>query len=222
MTGNSDLRAEISAYLGKTRTLILDILTEKEWETFKALKINPKRSYFVKGNKPILKKFEAYFLFLCAYNKPLYKNYLFEDYAKLISTSNTVSNNNSNVNDDLDEVGIDRELVILYMHDVQMGLGNTTGWLTVTVLDKIANRNRQGSVTLVLSERDFVAFQDTSELKYIDLGGATIVAKASEIAESIGKKKEEGKAVDTSLSTVQKEISNVAKNMKANLEDFTV
>lgn len=219
MTKNSDLRAEISAYLGKTRTLILDKLTKKEWETFEKLKINPRNSYFVKGDKEALKKFEAYFLFLCAYSKPLYKNYLFEDYARLISNLNNVS---TSTNDDLDEIGIDRELVILYIHDVQMGVGNTTGWLTVTVLNKIANRNRQGNITLVLSERDFVAFQDSTELKCIDLGGATLVAKASEILEGIVKKKEVEKENGTSVNTAQKEISNITKSMKAGLEDFTV
>ena len=215
MTDNSDLRDEISAYLGKIRTAILDVMPQKDWDTFKKLKINPKKSYFVKGTKAKLKKFEAYFLFLAAYEKPLYKNYLFEEYAKILTAP---------ANDtEMDEygIGIDRELIILYIHDVQMGVGNTTGWLTVTVLNKIANRNRQGNTTIVLSERDFVGFQNTPELIYIDLGGATCNAQLSEIAEDIANKnKEKDKVKDTeissakvSLNKAQKEASDIAKGM---------
>ena len=184
MTSDSELRAEISAYLGEKRTKILDHLSQAEWEDFRSREINTKKSYFVKGSRPKLKKFEAYFLFLCAYAKPLYKKYLFEEYARILSAPITEDLNE-------DEIGIDRELVILHIHDVQMGVGNTTGFYTVTVLNKVANRNRQGNRTLVLSERDFPVFQNTDELVYIDLGGSSAVAQAAEIAEGMKKKAEQ-------------------------------
>lgn len=207
MTDDSELRAEISAYLGEKRTKILDHLSHAEWEDFKSKNIDTKKSYFVKGSRPKLKKFEAYFLFLCAYAKPLYKKYLFEEYARILSAPVTEDLNE-------DEIGIDRELVILHIHDVQMGIGNTTGFYTVTVLNKIANRNRQGNKTLVLSERDFPVFQNTTELNYIDLGGSSAVAQAAEIAEGIKKKSEEkGKDGESSSNSGTKDNTKVIKNL---------
>lgn len=211
MVDNSDLRAEISAYLGKVRTGILDMFSKQDWDLFEGLNINPKKSYFVKGSKAKLKKFEAYFLFLCAYNKPLHKSYLFEEYARILSAPVNSENN------DLDEVGVDRELVILYLHDVQMGIGNTTGWITVTVLNKIANRNRQGNVTLVLSERDFIPLQNTTELEYVNLGGATSIIQAGEIAEKIAKGKE--KEFESS-SNKQNDIKVAEDFKKVSSKDF--
>lgn len=203
MSNDSELRAEISAYLGEKRTKILDYLPQAEWDDFKNRNINLKKSYFVKGSKAKLKKFEAYFLFLCAYAKPLYKNYLFEEYARILSAPVTEDLNE-------DEIGIDRELVILYIHDVQMGVGNTTGFYTVTVLNKIANRNRQGNITLVLSERDFPAFEGTTELSYIDLGGASKSAQAGEIAKKMAENKEKNK--ETSNSNTENN-TKVIKNL---------
>lgn len=178
------LREEIAAYLGTEKTKILDNFKPEDWKKFQELQLNTKKSYFVKGTSKRLKKFEAYFLFLCAYKKPLYKRYLIEEYKDIL----TAPVNNS---DDLDEVGVDRELVFLYMHNVEMGVGNTTGWVTITILNKIANRNRHGNSTVVLSERDFPAFQSTEELEVIDLGGASTSAQASAIAENIKKSKEQ-------------------------------
>lgn len=178
------LREEIAAYLGTEKTKILDNFKPEDWKKFQELQLSTKKSYFVKGTPKRLKKFEAYFLFLCAYKKPLYKRYLIEEYKDIL----TAPANNS---DDLDDVGVDRELIFLYMHNVEMGVGNTTGWVTITILNKIANRNRHGNPTVVLSERDFPAFQSTEELEVIDLGGASISAQASAIAENIKKSKEQ-------------------------------
>ena len=192
MGNSSNLREEISAYLGAERTEILDNFKKEDWDYFDHLKIDTKVSYFVKGSKEKLKKFEAYFLFLCAYNKPLYKNYLIADYAKIISSPAD--------SEDEDEVGIDRELVILYMHNVQMGVGNTVGWIITTVLNKVANRNRQRMTTLILSERDFVPFQDSEELKAINLGGATSVIEAKNAAKTVSENHSQGSDEGTSAA----------------------
>lgn len=176
------LRDEISAYLGTDKTRILDDFSDEDWKKFQNLHINAERSYFVKGSPKRLKKFEAYFLFLCAYKKPLYNKYLVEDYKDILTAPMKANS------EEFDEIGADRELIFLYMHNVEMGVGNTTNFVTVTILNKIANRNRQGNVTVILSERDFPAFQNTSELNTIDLGGASVTAQASAIAESIVKK----------------------------------
>ena len=186
------LRDEIAAYLGTDRTKILDNFKDDDWKKFQGLHVNPKCSYFVKGSPKRLKKFEAYFLFLCAYKKPLYNRYLIEEYKDILTAPMKANS------EELDEIGSDRELIFLYMHNVEMGVGNTTGFVTVTILNKIANRNRQGNVTVVLSERDFPAFQNTAELKVIDLGGASITAQASAIVENIVKKsKDENTDIQT-------------------------
>ena len=165
MSKDSSLREEISAYLGRKRTKVLDNLSQEDWEKLKNLEVSPTKSYFIKGSRSSLKKFEAYFLFLCAYNKPLYHKYLITEYAERLSKPAT---------DALDDlIGVDKELIILYMHNVQVGVGNSVNWLVTTVLNKVANRNREGNVTIILSERDFIPFQDSKELINIDLGGAT-------------------------------------------------
>ena len=183
MVDSADLRKEISAYLGTKRTKILDKFTKEDWKFFKDIELDLNESYFVKGDKTKLLKFEAYYLFICAYRKPLYKNYMLTDYANILSSSNS---------DDYDDVGVDRELVILYMHDLPTGVGNSVGWLTVTILNKVANRNRQGNKTIILSERSFIPFQDSKEFKVIDLGGAAVASQAAEVAKEVVNENSQG------------------------------
>ena len=173
-------RAEISAYLGKERTKILDDFKEKEWEQFGALELDPRKSYFVLGNKSNLPKFEAYFLFLCGFEKPLYRKYMIMEYAELLRPSTG--------QDDSLNVGVDNELVILYSHNVDMGIGNTDLWVYKSVLSKIVSRNREGNPTIVLSERAVALFQNSGEMEVIDLGGGhgelTVHEALSEIKET--------------------------------------
>ena len=161
-------REEVSKYLGAERTKILDNFKSEDWNRFQKLKINPEKSYFFTGKKSDLKKLEAYFLFLCGYKKPFHKTYLIHEYADILSTPATVQ--------DVDIVGVDRELIFLYVHSEPMGIGNTETWVFSTILNKIASRNRQGNPTVILSERSIPQFQNNSELTFIDLGGSIFVA----------------------------------------------
>ena len=206
MTDNSDLKEEILVYLGKGRSKVLKTLTKDDWTNFSKLRINPKKSYFVKGSPEKLKKFEAYFLFLCAYRKPLFKKYLLEDYVQILSSP---ANGNS---EDLNDISIDKELILLYMPNMALGFGNTDGWVTVTILKKVANRNRQGNTTLILSERNFFPFQNTPELISIDIGGSAYNYQCEEIVGAVNASKEK-KSEDgaTSSSSVTREI-NPLKN----------
>lgn len=162
------IREEIVRYLGPERTEILDKFKPKDWEKFQKLNLDSGSSYFFKGSQKGLKKAEAYFLFLCGYKKPFYKTYFIHDYASILSTP-------ANVELELDAIGVDNELIILYAHSEPLGFGSTEAWVFSTILGKIASRNRQGHPTIILSERDIPQFQGNQELTYIDLGGSIAV-----------------------------------------------
>ena len=175
MANSSKLtREEISKYLGEERTKVLENFTEKDWNFYASLKINPEKSYFFEGSASKLKKAEAYFLFMCGYKKPFHKTYLINEYANILSAP---------IGADVDAIGIDRELVILYAHSIEMGYGNTEAWVFTTVLNKIASRNRQNNPTLVLSERSILPFRNTDELEYVNLGNSKNVVQTAEAAQ---------------------------------------
>ena len=167
MANSSKLtREEISAYIGTERTNILDGFSQSKWEKFQGYKISPKKSYYVRGNIKALKEFEAYFLFLCGFEKPFFKQYQIDNYASILSAP---------IGSDVDDLGIDQELIIIHVHNAPIGIGNTEAWVFSTLLNKITSRNRTGNVTLILSERKIAAFKESGELINIDLGGAVLV-----------------------------------------------
>ena len=179
---SESLRKEISAYLGEEKTKILDNFTEKDWKFYQGLHVDISKSYFVKGSLKKLKKFEAYYLFLSAYKKPLYRKYILSNYVSLLMNTST------NESETEDELGLTRELVILAIHDCAVGVGNAETLMTITTLNEIANRNRIGCRTLILSERTYQVFQDSPELEVIDLGGAIVPYGKAQVDEFIKNK----------------------------------
>lgn len=186
MANSAELtRAEISAYLGEKRTEILDNFKEKEWEYYESFQLDPHQSYFALGDKDSLAKFEAYFLFLCGFEKPLYKKYMILEYSELLRAD---SNQDESLN-----MGVDNELVILYSHNVDMGIGNTDLWVYKSVLNKVVCRNREGNPTLILSERAVSLLQNSGEMKVVNLGGGI---EEISVADALNDLKKESSVAD--------------------------
>ena len=167
-----DVTESIKEYLGEENYKVLKSITLDEYNELISFNISPVKSYFVKGVAPKLKKFQAYFIAVCSQKRYSYSTFMMKDYVTGLAERN----------DDLTFLmGADKELLFLYLHGETSGIGNTDAWLGYSALDKIANRNRKGLVTVVLSERDFPLFEGSSELEKINLGGA-VTAKTVEAA----------------------------------------
>ena len=171
-----DVNKEIESYLGEDNLKLIRSLTEGELAKLKSYKINPSQSYFVKGSKEKLDKFMAYFLAKCVYSRPSYMKIMLKEYIE-------------GYLDRHDEgtflLGADKQLLFLYLHKEVSGIGNTDAWIGTSTLDKVANRNRKGLVTVVLSERTFDILEESSEFKVIQLGGATITESVKRVAKSL-------------------------------------
>lgn len=171
-----DVNKEIESYLGEDNLKLIKSLTKEELTKFKNYKISPNQSYFVKGNKEKLDKFMAYFLTKCVYNRPSYMKIMLKEYVE-------------GYLDRHDEgtflLGADKQLLFLYLHKEVSGIGNTDAWIGTSTLDKVANRNRKGLITVILSERAFDILEESSEFKVIQLGGASTTKSVERVAKSI-------------------------------------
>lgn len=198
-----DINREIEEYLGEDTIRVIKSLSKKEYSLLKKLNVDPKKSYFVKGSRENLEKFMAYFLTKCVYDRPSFMKIMLKEYIDGYLEKN-------------DEgtflLGADKPLLFLYLHKETSGIGNTDAWLGASTLDKVANRNRKGLATVVLSERNFKMFEDSSEFITIGLGGE-ITSKSVEEAlktASVVRKSETVNAVTTAAAT--NEISSMANN----------
>ena len=67
-------------------------------------------------------------------------------------------------------MNIDQDLIFLYIHEYSVSeLGRSEAWLTGTILNKVASRNRDGLVTLILSEVKIPSLAGSPELEVINL-----------------------------------------------------
>lgn len=159
-TNNTELFKYLRLYLGQDSWNLLRKITPKELKMFQKVDINTDISYFVKGNQDILMKFKAFYLTRCVKKKSLYTQCSIYDYAEGFSTA------------DNDEFGlsVSKDLLFLYMHCHITDLGRSRQWLTSTVINKIADRNRIGLVTVLLSEISVSEFETCGEMKVVDFG----------------------------------------------------
>ena len=156
---NSRTRDEILTYVGPELSKVLCELSTKDWDLFDSFNIDPTKSYLVHGTKESLVKFEAYFLFKSAYLRPIHKKYMLKDYLTL------------SMLDDLEET-LDRSLIFLYCPANSFGIGRAELWTASSLIDKIANRSRDGEMTVVLSERS---------IPLLEVSGEVIVIKLNEV-----------------------------------------
>ena len=83
-----------------------------------------------------------------------------------------------------DETGlnVDQDLVFLYAHAHSISsLGRSETWLSETILSKISNRNRDGLVTIILSEVRISSIEDKAEFKIINLTNKALKESVKEI-----------------------------------------
>ena len=172
----------IAIYLGEENLNNLKSITPEDYQLFTSFNLNTKNSYFVKGSSKLLRKFKAYFIALCSFYRYSYATAMLKEYVEGLTDKA----------DDMTSIlGVERELLFLYLHREVSGLGNTDAWLCASTLDRVANRKRKGLVTVILSERSFPSFENSKELKVIDLGGYAKTINPSQVAEAVLKEKSE-------------------------------
>lgn len=163
---NTKVKEEAVAYIGEKRANLLEAFTDTDWENYDKLNLDySNQSYFVRGSKEALEKFEAFYLVHCNYEKPLYASYFLSEYiahvGSIINTPET------------DDVSFaEKDVLFLYVHDNLLSTGNSEAWVFTTALNKITNRNRLGFRTIVLSERNVGLLCNSKELCNIMLGGS--------------------------------------------------
>lgn len=162
MTDNLELFEFIKVYLGDDNWKNLKKITSEELSLFSSFTLDINKSYIVFGSEDLLNKFKAFYLTRCVKKRPLYSQYFILEYAEALSGATK------------DEFGlnIDRDLIFIYRHKHMQTLGNSETWLLETILNKVAERNRDGLVTIILSEQRMPFLEKCGELSSINLSGA--------------------------------------------------
>ena len=171
MTENLELLKFTRLYLGQTNWELIKKTSESELKLFQKFSIDLNTSYLVLGTEDLLKKYRAFFLTRCIKKRPLYAQYSMHDYASELS---------SPVKDD-GGLNVDMDLIFLYRHRHLLALGRSEEWLEETVLNKVANRNRDGLVTVILSEVHMPTLENSEEMKIIDFFGVTTSEKKEQV-----------------------------------------
>lgn len=159
-----ELMKQIRLYIGKENwSLARHKTTDKEKTLLKSLSFDITKSCFVFGKEDMLNKFRAFFLIRCACAKlrPTFSQYSMNEYASVLS---------SGVRDDFG-LNIDIELLFLYKHRHVYEIGKSNDWLNETILSKVADRNRDKLVTVVLSETRMPILESSGEFQIINLAG---------------------------------------------------
>ena len=159
MSENLELIKFIRLYLGQNNYENLKKISKEEFEIFKKVPINLDKSYFIFGNTELLNKYKAFYLTRCVKKRPLYSQYFMDEYAQALSSATK------------DEFGlnVDQDLIFLYKNNHEYSFGNSEAWLRETVLNKVSNRNRDGLITVILSELRMPILEESDELEFINL-----------------------------------------------------
>lgn len=175
MRDNSNLHKQVRLYLGKNNWSYIAKTTEAEKALFQQQNIDLSKSYIVYGNRDLLLKFKTFYLTRCIKTKPLYMQCYIDEYASALS---------SNTKDDYG-LNIDQDLVFLYIHEYSISeLGRSEAWLTGAILNKVASRNRDGLVTIILSEVKIPSLATSSELNVINLSEVIVKENVKAILSS--------------------------------------
>lgn len=177
MLDKQEAKESIDSYLGEKEKEVLKTLTPSVLKLFMSKRIKLDKSYYVRGNRDLLSKFKAFYLASCLkeVNRPKYSMQMISDRAQILSGGA------------IEELGAD-EVLFLYAHKVGKDLGKSEEWLAKTIINDIANRNRKGYVTIVLTERSIELIQDCGELipiylnpKQISTNGTTTATKSNSV-----------------------------------------
>lgn len=165
MSENLELFKFARLYLGQSNWEFLKKTSKEEHALFQKFPVDLKKSYIVYGDRNLLNKFKAFYLTRCLKTRPLYMQCFASEYANEL-TSGTK-----------DEYGlnVDQDLIFLYIHEHSIStLGRSETWFTETILNKVANRNRDGLITIILSEVKVPPLEGTGELDVINLSKVVI------------------------------------------------
>lgn len=177
------LEEEFKAYVKESNVKILNKLTTKECDILESLITSTKGAYFVKGSRKSLKRFRAYFIAKCLFNKPRYATFMLKEYIEGLSEKN---------DDETFISGSEKELLFLHLHGEASGTGGTDNWIALATIDRVANRKRKGLTTVILSERDFPLMEGSKEFKVIDLGGSRKAINTEAAIQRVNNSKDSG------------------------------
>lgn len=175
MTENLELLKFTRLYLGQANWELIKKTTEEELKLFQKYPIDLNKSYLILGTENLLNKYRAFFLTRCLKKRPLYAQYSMHDYATELSSATK----------DDGGLNVDMDLIFLYRHRHLLTLGRSEDWLIETTLNKIANRNRDGLVTVILSEVRMPFLESCGELKVINLSGVVVAEKKEQVLDKI-------------------------------------
>ena len=173
-TQNVELLEFAEKYLGEYNWSFFKKITKDDFKLFQKFPIDVNKSYLVYGNTELLNKFKAFYLTRCVKKRPIYSQYFILEYAETLS---------GNTKDEFG-LGIDQDLIFLYRHNHMQTLGNSETWLRETVLNKVAERNRDGLVTVILSEQRMQTLETCGELEVINLSKVVLNKTIQEVAQS--------------------------------------
>ena len=174
-TQDAELLEFTEKYLGEYNWNFFNKITKDELKLFQKFPIDVNQSYLVYGNTELLNKFKAFYLTRCVKKRPIYSQYFILEYAETLS---------GNTKDEFG-LGIDQDLIFLYRHNHMQTLGNSETWLRETILNKIAERNRDGLVTIILSEQRMQTLENCGELSVINLSKVVLNKTIQEVTQSI-------------------------------------
>ena len=159
MVDKREVTESIDSYLGEEEKAVLRTLSKNTLKLFLSKRIQLGKSYIVRGTPEILKQFKAFYLVSCNKGTTRFKfgSYMMSEYASTLT--------NGDPNGDL----VVDELLFLYAHKNDIDLGNSETWLAKTIVNSVANRNRKGYATVLLTERDLPLIKQSGELEYINL-----------------------------------------------------
>lgn len=184
MTKNLELLKHIGRYLGKVNWKLAKETSAAELKLFQRVPIDIDKSYFVFGDSKILLKFKTFYLTRCVKKRPRYMQCSIDEYASELWSSS---------NDDFG-LNLDEELIFLYRHENALTVGKSEKWLIETILNKITDRNRNGLVTIILSEIRIPDLEKSGELEFVNLSEKAMNQVASDIFKSSKIESNTGKA----------------------------
>ncbi len=158
MTNQEEIMESIDSYLGESEIATLKTITKDKLKTFYKKGIKLGKSYFVKGDQETLKQFKAFYLVLVnkESNRMKYSYRMLTEYLRTLGEGS------------IDDIVVD-ELLFLYSHANELYKTEASvAWVTATILNEVANRNRKQLVTIILSEKGMPELENSSELDVIN------------------------------------------------------
>jgi len=158
MINRKEAKESIDSYLGEKEKSVLRTVDRETLELFKSKNVLPNKSYYVRGSKRILEQFKSYYLVNCLKEeiRPKYGLHMITEWASLLSSTS------------MDDYGAD-DVLFLYAHKNDIDIGKSEEWLAKTIINDVANRNRKGYATVILTERDLPLVKACGELTPITL-----------------------------------------------------